>query len=128
NELNFLEEGLYWYDKSIIKAFDLKGNIVKIARLNTDDKLNMTVKFYGKQTPELGTWDDTVERHKVELEQIEKESRELIMDSIHKYGDRNIAVLSSGGKDSAVTTFLVRTCMPNPEIIFNNTSLDCAKF
>lgn len=126
NKLNFLEENKYWYDKSIIKAFDIEGNVVKIARLNIDDKLNMTVKFYGKQIPELETWNDTVDRHKEELEQIEKESRELIMDSVHKYGDRNIAVLSSGGKDSTVTTFLVRTCISNPEIIFNNTSLDCA--
>ncbi|MGL4801928.1 MAG: phosphoadenosine phosphosulfate reductase family protein [Cetobacterium sp.] len=126
NKLNFLEEGKYWYDKSIIKAFDLNGNVVKIARLNIDDKLNMNIKLYDKQIPMLEMWSDTVNRHKEELEQIEKESRELIMDSINKYGDRNISVLSSGGKDSTVTTFLVRTCISNPEIIFNNTSLDCA--
>ena len=32
----------------------------------------------------------------------------------------------SGGKDSTVTTHLVRQCVKDPEIIFNNTSLDCA--
>lgn len=126
DDLNFLEEGRYWYDRSIIKAFDINGNIIKIARLKISDDLNMTVKLYKEQTLELETWNDTVERNKYELDLIEKESRELIMDSVHKYGNRNIAVLSSGGKDSTVTTFLVRSCVDNPEIIFNNTSLDCA--
>lgn len=126
NKLDFLKEGIYWYDKSIIKAFDINGEIVKIARLKVDDDLSVSVKFYGKQIPMLESWNDTVKRHENELLEIEKESRELIMDSIHKYGDRNISVLSSGGKDSSVTTFLVRTCVDNPEIIFNNTSLDCA--
>lgn len=126
HELNFLEEGKYWYDKSIIKAFDLNGDIIKIARLNTDDKLNISVKFYKKQIPELETWIDTTKRYKNELSSLENESKELILKSIYKHKDRNIAILSSGGKDSTVTTFLVRKCINNPQIIFNNTSLDCA--
>ena len=28
NCLNFLKEGIYWYDKSIIKAFDKDGNLI----------------------------------------------------------------------------------------------------
>lgn len=125
-DLNFLKEGFYWYDKSIIKAFDTNGNIVKIARLKIDDKLNMTVSFYNEKNKNLESWNQTVDRHKEELYQLEKESRKLITDSINKYSDRNIAVLSSGGKDSTVTTFLVKSCIGNPKIIFNNTSLDCA--
>ena len=126
NRLNFLKEGFYWYDKSIIKAFNTKGEIVKIARLSIDDNFNMDVKFYGNSMPILETWEDTVKRYEEELSAIEKESRELIIDSTHKYGDRNLAILSSGGKDSTVTTFLVKSCVDNPRIIFNNTSLDCA--
>lgn len=125
-ELNFLKEGYYWYDKSIIKAFDINGDIVKIARLMIDDKLNITVKFYKDTNYKLESWNNTIERYKEELYELEKESRELIMDSMHKYHGRNIAVLSSGGKDSSVTSFLVRTCINDPKIIFNNTSLDCA--
>ena len=124
--LKFLKEGYYWYDKSIIKAFDMNGNIVKIARLKIDDKLNMTVKHYNEKYESLESWEQTIDIHKEELQQLEKYSRELIMDSIHKYSDRKIAILSSGGKDSSVTTFLVKSCVDNPEIIFNNTSLDCA--
>ena len=126
NELNFLKEGVYWYDRSIIKAFDKKGNLIKVVRLNIDNDLNITVKRYNQQVAELETWRDTVSRHKDELLQIENESKKIIINSMNKYNDRKIAVLSSGGKDSSVTTFLVKMCMDNPEIIFNNTSLDCS--
>lgn len=126
NELNFLKEGVYWYDRSIIKAFDKKGNLIKVARLNIDNDLNITVKRHNQQVAELETWRDTVSRHKDELSQIENESKKIIINSMNKYNDRKIAVLSSGGKDSSVTTFLVKMCMDNPEIIFNNTSLDCS--
>ena len=126
NKLNFLTEGKYWYDKSIIKAFDLNGELIKIARLTVDDNLDITVKFYGKDIPVIETWNDTISRYEEELMLLEKESKELILKSLQKYEGRDIAVLSSGGKDSTVTTFLVRTCTENPKIIFNNTSLDCA--
>ena len=126
DKLSFLKEGIYWYDKSIIKAFDKNGDLIKIARLSTDDNLEITVKFYNKQIPELETWNDTIIRYQDELSEIENKSKELITNSIYKYNDRKIAVLSSGGKDSTVTSFLVKACINNPEIIFNNTSLDCA--
>lgn len=126
NALKFLEEGKFWYDKSIIKGFNQDGNIIKIARLIVDDKLDISVKFYDEQIPFLETWEDTVKRYKDELLYIENESKELILKSICKYRNRKIAVLSSGGKDSTVTSFLVKKCIDNPEVIFNNTSLDCA--
>lgn len=126
NQLSFLKEGVYWYDKSIIKAFDLTGEIVKVARLSIDEELNMSVKFYKKEIPLLETWKDTIKRNENELNQIEKESKDLILKSIEKNRDRQVTVLSSGGKDSSVVTYLVRRCVNNPEIIFNNTSLDCA--
>lgn len=98
SELNFLQEGYYWYDKSIIKAFDITGNIVKIARLKIDDELNMTVKHYNEKYVSLENWEQTANRYKEELYQLEKDARKLITDSIHKYGDRKIAILSSGGE------------------------------
>ena len=35
-----LEEGYYWIDNQIIKAFDKKGVIHKLYRLKIDDNLN----------------------------------------------------------------------------------------
>lgn len=126
DDLNFLKEGTYWYDKSIIKSFDVNGNIVKIARLKIDDKLNMTVKHYNEKYVSLENWGDTVKRYEEELCLLEKDSRELILNSMQKYVNREVAILSSGGKDSSVTTFLVKSCVNKPKIIFNNTSLDCS--
>ena len=126
NELNFLKEGYYWYDKSIIKAFNINGELIKIARIYCSDDLKITVKHYKHENVELESWNDTVKRNEDELLKLETESKNLIMNSIDKYKDRELAVLSSGGKDSTITAYLVRSICPDVKIIFNNTSLDCA--
>lgn len=126
SELNFLKEGYYWYDKSIIKAFNINGELIKIARIYCSDDLKITVKHYKHENVELESWNDTVKRNEDELLKLETESKNLIMNSIDKYKDRELAVLSSGGKDSTITTYLVRSICPDVKIIFNNTSLDCA--
>lgn len=125
-ELDFLEEGVYWYDKSIIKAFDKNGEVVKVARLKIDDDLNLEVKKYKSKNVELEKWSDTVNRNINRLNELEVQSKETICEYINKYSDRRVAVLSSGGKDSTVTSYLVEQCVKSPLTIFNNTSLDCA--
>lgn len=125
-ELDFLKEGYYWYDKSIIKAFDINGNLIKIARIYYTDDLRVNIKKYKNADIKLESWKDTVVRNSDELSQLEYQSKKLIENSIDKYSDRKLAVLSSGGKDSSVTTYIVKSIYPNVEIIFNNTSLDCA--
>lgn len=122
--LDFLEEGIYWYDRSMIKAFSTSGDLVKIARIYVDDNLDITVKGY-EVKEELETWQDTVKRYKDRLREIECNSLDLIQESIDKY-QREVIVLSSGGKDSAIVTHLVKRCVGNPLVMFNNTSLDCA--
>ena len=39
-----IEEGYYWLDNQIIKAYDTKGDLHKIARLKIDNELNITYK------------------------------------------------------------------------------------
>lgn len=127
NELNFLKEGIFWYDKSIIKGFNLTtGELIKVVRINVDDNLNISIKKYNDKIPKLESWKETIIRFESELDNLEKESKELIKNNILNYSDREMAVLSSGGKDSSVVTYLVKLCKDNPKIIFNNTSLDCA--
>lgn len=120
-----LQEGYYWLDKSIIKAYDKQGNIHKILRIYIDDDLNITFKKYNYEKFDIESWKETINRKKKHLLEIEKDSIELINKSIINMSNRKIAVLSSGGKDSSVTTHLVKQ-VTNPLIIFNNTSLDCA--
>lgn len=121
-----LKEGFYWLDRSIIKAYDKQGKIHKIMRISIDDKLNITSKSYDNQPFEIESWKDTVERNIVELNQLEKDSLELIQNSFSEYKDYKYKILSSGGKDSIVTSYLVRQIAPETEIIFNNTTLDCS--
>lgn len=121
-----LKEGYYWLDRSIIKAFDKEGNIHKIIRINIDDNLNIKFKLYNNKDFEIETWQDTVKRNLNKLQKLEQESLELIEESIKKYQNRTIANLTSGGKDSSVTSFLTKQVYPEATQIFNNTSLDCA--
>ena len=103
--LDFLKEGFYWYDRSIIKAFDKKGNLIKIARLKIDDDLNLETKKYKIKNIELESWEDTINRNLNHLNELENNSKELINKSLEEYKDRKIAILSSGGKDSTVRSY-----------------------
>ena len=124
--LDFLEEGIYWYDRSIIKAYDITGNLVKVAKIQCDDKLNIDFKMYENNHLFLETWEDTIKRNEDRLNELEEHSIKLIKDRGLKYKQRRKAVLTSGGKDSSVTLHLVRKALGDTEVIFNNTSLDCA--
>ena len=126
DKLDFLEEGYYWYDKSIIKAFDLTGNVVKVARVQFNDNLDANVKLYDNNMLFMEKWSETVERNKGRLTELECKSIDLILEHSSKHSDRKFAVLTSGGKDSSVTLHLVRKSKIEHEVIFNNTSLDCA--
>lgn len=122
-----LKEGYYWFDRQIIKAFDKEGNIHKIARIFTDDELELTCKLY--EVPkdlEIESWNETALRYKEHLLQLEKESLDVIQDKKQKYSDYEPIILTSGGKDSVVTSHLVKKVTDNPLSIYNNTSLDHA--
>lgn len=122
-----LKEGYYWIDRMFIKCFDKQGNIQKIARILIDNKLNVTYKVYEHKKPfEIESWEQTIKRNTSRLQQLEEESISLIRENITRYEGYTHAVLSSGGKDSSVTTYLVSKVIDNPLIIFSNTSLDSA--
>lgn len=122
-----LKEGYYWFDNQIIKAYDKQGNIHKILRIAIDDKLNISIKTVYKNKPfEIESWSETIERNKERLLNLESESKVTIKNSLQKFSSLKPKILSSGGKDSSVVVALVRDIVPDAQIIFNNTSLDCA--
>ena len=121
-----LQEGCYWLDKQIIKAYDKGGNIQKIARIVTDDKLNITYKTYKDKIKPIEPWEDTITRNKTKLKQLEENSIKLIQSKLSQYHKHQPIILTSGGKDSSVTQYLVRQVDPSVVGMFNNTSLDCA--
>lgn len=125
-----LEEGYFWLDNQIIKAFDKQGNIHKLYRIVIDNDLSTSYKIpHNYETIEdfdLASWSDIIEMNLPHLEQIEKESKQLIYEKMEKFNGFIPLVPVSMGKDSQVTCHLVRECYPDAKAIFNNTTLDCA--
>lgn len=119
-----LKEGYYWYDNSIIKAYDTEGNIHKIVKLKIDDDLNITFIKYNNKQFNIESWQQTVERSREKLIELENESLNLINYAIRKFNGYNVAVTYSGGKDSEVTKYLVNKCTKDYRILFNNTTCD----
>ena len=121
-----LQEGYYWKDKQIIKCYDNQGYIHNIARLYIDDDLNITVKTYEQELFIIESWEETVKRNEDKLQKLETHSIELIKEVLKIYDNRTPVILSSGGKDSSVVSYLVKQVVSKPLTIFNNTTLDCA--
>lgn len=121
-----IEEGYYWLDNQIIKAYDNKGNLHKIARLKIDNKLNIICKPFPKENFEIEHWNDTVARNKIRLEERERKSLELVKEKLEKYSDYNPIILTSDGKDSTLVEHIVKQIISKVFLLFNNTSLECA--
>lgn len=120
-----LEEGFYWLDRQIVRAYDRDGNIHKILRVYTDDNLNITFKYYENKEFKIESWEDTLERKKGSLIKLEQESLNLIKQTIDSFEEYKPIIFTSGGKDSNLTVHLVRQII-DAKGYFNNTTLDCA--
>lgn len=70
-----LEEGYYWLDNSIIKAFDKEGNIHKLYRIVIDDDLSVTYKvpkgYSSIEKIDIASWDDVVKMFEKEIRERE---------------------------------------------------------
>lgn len=121
-----LQEGYYWLDNQIIKCYDIDGNIHKILRLHIDDNLNITITDYKNKKFEIESWKQTIKRKQQHLRELEMDSLKLIRKNMYWGSQHDFKILSSGGKDSSVVTYLVRQVNKDVQIIFNNTTLDCA--
>ena len=128
--INNLQEGFYWLDRQIIKAFDSKGNIHKIVKINVSKDLNVSTKWYDTKEFIIEDWKTTIEENKSMLDEIELHSIQLIAEKLDKYKDCVPVVFTSTGKDSELTRYLFNKAIYNknikPLIIFNNTSMDCS--
>lgn len=130
-QLSELKEGYFWLDNQIIKGFDKQGNIHKFYRIKVSDDLKLTIDTPKNGYSDIGqidlaSWHDLIEMNKSHLENIERGSKQLIIDKMRKFNGYIPLVPVSMGKDSQVTCHLVRECYPDTKTIFNNTTLDCA--
>lgn len=129
--LPYLKEGYFWLDRQIIKCFDKQGNEHKIARIKVEDDLELifcTPKTgYDKlEDIEIASWNDIIELQKEHLEQLETCSLNVIKAKHEKFAEYESIIPVSTGKDSMLTSYLVRKIYPNTHAVFNNTSLDTA--
>lgn len=71
-----LEEGYYWFDNSIIKAFDKQGNIHKLYRIVIDDDLSVTYKvpkgYSSIEKIDIASWNDVVKMFEEEIRERER--------------------------------------------------------
>lgn len=121
-----LQEGYCWLDRQIIKAYDTKGKLQKIARLHIDDNLNISYSKYKKKISGIESWQDTIKRNESHLINRQVEAIDVIQKTYMKYSDHEPIVLISGGKDSSTTDDIVQNYLFKSQRIFSNTSLGCA--
>ena len=102
-----LEEGYYWLDNQIIKAFDKQGIIHKLYRIVVDNNLSISYRIpYNYETIEdfeLASWRDIIEMNCFHLEKIESEAKGIICKKMNKFEGYIPVVPISMGKDSQVT-------------------------
>lgn len=125
-----IKEGYYWLDRQIIKGFNKKnGNLEKIVKVNVTEDLEVSFKKYKtfKDDSEFESWDETYLRNKSKIDKLLSESDRMIENMIKKYKEFRPVVLTSTGKDSMLTSFLVEKHIQNVEKLFNNTSVDSAE-
>ena len=121
-----LQEGYYWLDRMIIRAFDKQGKEHKILRIYVDNDFNISFKDYKTKPFEMESWQETADRYKVRLLQLEQDSIATTEQLLNKYKNYKPYICHSGGKDSTVLCHIVRQVDPSIEIEFNNTSNESA--
>lgn len=94
-------------------------------RLKIDDDLNIIYKLYKQENFDVESWNDTIIRYINRLNNLEKESLNIINDILNKYKTYIPLICHSGGKDSTVLYELVRK-IKNVKVMFNNTSNESA--
>lgn len=121
-----LEEGYYWMDRMIIKAFSKEGNIYKILRIKIDENMNISHTKYKRENFEIATWTEVYNLKKYDLNKKVEDSTQDIKDLISRFSDRDMFICHSGGKDSTVLMDIIRKVDMNIPILFNNTTNESA--
>ena len=127
-----MQEGYYWYNKSVVKAFDKEGNLHKLYRLKVNNDLSMSYSkpcngYSQFDAKDMMSWSELVNLKQDYINDLEQNALNLIQDKLDKYSNYTPIIPVSTGKDSMTVLHLVRQLFPYAKAIFNNTSLDCAE-
>nr|DAU21130.1 MAG TPA: phosphoadenosine-phosphosulfate reductase [Caudoviricetes sp.] len=130
-----ISEGRFWLDNGIIKGFTHDGELHKLYKYKVYDDLTISITEHKdfKNTIKSSfredvfeTWEETYQRLKLDLQVKIDECLDVIKQTVKDYSDYEKIVLTSTGKDSMVVLDLVQKIIPDIQVMFNNTSLDCA--
>lgn len=124
-DISWFKEGYYWLDNNLIKGFR-NGKLVFLYKIVVDDDLNLTFTKHAqnKDFNDLEPWNDTIERVKPRLKELENYAIKLIKE--HSEG-REVICFNSTGKDSIVVEALAKQTSLPFETYFNVTTLDVAE-
>ncbi len=122
-----IEEGMYWLDRGIIKAFTSDGKIHNLYKYKVNDDLTIQISKHKdyKSVFVFETWDATIERMNDRLNELENESINFLNSYINC--GRECVATNSTGKDSMVVYKLAQKSELRFETYFNVTTLDVAE-
>lgn len=128
-----IEEGSYWINNQVVKAYDSKtGKLCNLYRINVHDDLSISCKPHKDLIKHTNcvfeTWEQTANRNIERLSKLESNSVSFMIDAMRRYPDYEHIVLTSTGKDSSVTEHIARKSgfLNNGRCVFNNTTCDVA--
>lgn len=125
-----IEEGRFWLDNNFIQGITHDGDLIKLYKYKVFDDLHIEITKYSNKGnlsfTDFETWEETVVRNSNRLDDKINDSIKIIEKSLSNYSDYSKFILTSTGKDSMVALDLVHKIDPSIQVVFNNTSLDCA--
>lgn len=125
-----IEEGRFWLDNNFIQGITHDGDLIKLYKYKVFDDLHIEITKYSNKGnlsfTDFETWEETVAHNLNRLDAKINDSIKIIEKSLSNYSDCSKFILTSTGKDSMVALDLVHKIDPSIQVVFNNTSLDCA--
>lgn len=131
NEIEFLQRELgveipkesAFMDRMCIKVLDNNDKWHIIYRIKASEMKIELIKDNRKVLKEINikSWNEIINENEKHLLELENKSKDIVKEHLKKYPDYKPCVPVSGGKDSAVTHYIVNL-ITDEQTIFSNTS------
>lgn len=131
NEINFLKEQLgidipkesAFMDRMCVKVLDNNDKWHIIYRIKAEN-MNLTLTKDNRELLNniiIKSWNDLIKENEEYLIELENKSKQIVEEHLKEYPNHKPCVPVSGGKDSAVTHYIVNL-VAEEQTVFSNTS------
>lgn len=131
NEINFLKEQLgidipkesAFMDRMCVKVLDNNDKWHIIYRIKAEN-MNLTLTKDNRKLLDniiIKSWNDLIKENEEHLIELENKSKQIVEEHLKEYPNHKPCVPVSGGKDSAVTHYIVNL-VTEEQTVFSNTS------